>query len=113
MKIKILTYIIITYALASLFPWWIIACVGTFIGFISRSNKEAILSASISLIFVWLLKLGINFFILDYLIIDKIKIFLNLSSFQLIFISLTIPLIISIFSSLFGYQLKKVISNEK
>ena len=108
MKIKIFIYIIVTYILASIFPWWIIAFCGTLIGFISNTNKEAILSASISLTFVWFFKLILNFFIMDYLIINKIKYFLGLSSFMIICASLLIPLIISILSSLFGHQLKKV-----
>tara|TARA_Y100000996_G_scaffold287743_1_gene227294 strand:- start:143 stop:478 length:336 start_codon:yes stop_codon:yes gene_type:complete len=107
-KNKILIYIIITYSLASIFPWWIIVFVGTLIGFLSKTSKEAILSGVISLVFVWLIKLIINFFIADYLIIDKIKLFLNLSSFSIICISLLIPLILGMLSALFGYQLKKV-----
>ena len=108
MKIKIFTYIIVTYILASIFPWWIIACSGTLIGFISRTSKEAVLCSCISLIFVWLFKLILNFFIMDYLIINKIREFLGLGSFMIILISLLIPLIIGFFSALFGYQLKRV-----
>ena len=108
MKSRIFIYITSTYILASIFPWWIIAFCGTLIGFISKTNKEAILYASISLTFVWFFKLIINFFIMDYLIINRIKEFLGLGSFMIICVSLLIPLIISIFSSLFGHQLKKV-----
>ena len=108
MKSKVYIYIIITYTLASIFPWWIIAFSGTLIGFISKTNKEAVLYSSLSLIFVWFFKLILNFFIMDYLIINRIKEFLGLSSFMIICISLLIPLIVGIFSSLFGHQLKKV-----
>ena len=40
MKNKILIYIIATYSLASIFPWWIIVFVGTLIGFLSKTSKE-------------------------------------------------------------------------
>ena len=108
MKSKIFIYIIITYILAYIFPWWIIAFSGTLIGFMSTTNKEAVLCSCLSLVSVWLFKLILNFFIMDYLIINRIKEFLGLSSFMIICISLLIPLMISIVSSLFGYQLKKV-----
>jgi len=107
-KNRILIYIVITYSLASMFPWWIIAFVGTLIGFLSKTSKEAVLYGATSLIFVWFVKLIINFFISDYLIIDKIKLFFNLNSFLIICISLIIPLLIGVLSALFGYQLKKV-----
>lgn len=108
MKSKFFIYIITTYTLASIFPWWIIAFSGTLIGFISRTQKEAILYSSVSLVSVWMFKLILNFFIMDYLIINRIKEFLGMSSFMIICISLLVPLIVSIFSSLFGHQLKKV-----
>ena len=108
MKTKISIYIVITYILASLFPWWIITFSGTLIGFTSKTSKQAILDSCITLVSVWFLKLILNFFILDYLIIYKIKEFLGLSSFMIIFLSILIPGVIGIFSSLFGHQLKKV-----
>jgi len=108
MKNKIFIYIIATYMLASIFPWWIIAFSGTLIGFISKTYKQAILYSCLTLTFVWFSKLILNFFIMDYLIINKIKEFLGMGSFMIICISLSIPLLIGFFSSLFGHQLKKV-----
>ena len=95
--------------MASLLPWWIITFSGTLIGFNSKTSKQAILDSCITLVSVWFFKLILNFFIfLDYIIIYKIKEFLGLSSFMIIFLSILIPGIIGIFSSLFGHQLKKV-----
>tara|TARA_Y100000766_G_scaffold273354_1_gene274168 strand:- start:600 stop:893 length:294 start_codon:yes stop_codon:yes gene_type:complete len=94
--------------MASLFPWWIITFSGTLIGFTSKTYKQAILHSCITLASVWFLKLILNFFIFDYIIIDKIKEFLGLSSFMIIFLTILIPIVIGIFSSLFGHQLKKV-----
>tara|TARA_B100002052_G_scaffold94209_1_gene86893 strand:- start:2214 stop:2549 length:336 start_codon:yes stop_codon:yes gene_type:complete len=108
MKTKIFIYIVISYAMASLLPWWVIAFSGTLIGFNSKTYKQAILHSCITLTSVWFFKLILNFFILDYIIIDKIKEFLGLSSFMIIFLTLLIPIIIGFFSSLFGHQLKKV-----
>ncbi len=113
MKIKYISiYTVITYVLCIYLPWWILAIMGIFIGFYAKNLKSGIYESTISLTLVWLIKLMINFFIQDYIIISKIKIFMNLNSLQLILLTLMVPIIIGFISSIFGYKLKEVIKSE-
>ena len=113
MKIKYISiYTVITYVLCIYLPWWILAIVGIFIGFYAKNLKSGIYESTISLSLAWAIKLIGNFFIQDYIIIDKIKIFMNLNSFQLILLTLMVPIIIGFVSSMFGYKLKEVIKSE-
>ena len=113
MKIKYISiYTVITYVLCIYFPWWILAIIGVFIGFYAKNLKSGIYESIVSLTLAWLIKLIVNFFIHHYIIIDKIKIFMNLNSFQLILLTLMVPIIIGFVSSMFGYKLKEVVKSE-
>tara|TARA_B100001123_G_C15298816_1_gene1020271 strand:+ start:536 stop:880 length:345 start_codon:yes stop_codon:yes gene_type:complete len=114
MRIKyIYIFTVITYVLCIYLPWWILAVIGTFIGFYAKNIKSGMYESMISLTLAWLIKLIDNFFIQDYIIVDKIKVFMNLNSFQLILLTLMIPIIIGLISSIFGYKLKEVVKSEE
>ena len=54
-----------------------------------------------------------NLFIQDYIIFEKMKAFLGLNSFTLIMVTLMIPILIGLLSSIFGYELKKAVRYDK
>ena len=110
---RIASYIIIAFIFCLFSPWWIIAIIGTFIGFYAKTIYTAIFESIISLSIVWFIMIINNLFIQDYLIIHKIKDFLGLNDIALIMITLSIPILIGFISSLFGYELKKGVSFEE
>ena len=77
---RIILYTIIVFIFSLFSPWWIIAIVGTFIGFYSKTGYNAIIDSTISLSMAWLIMLINNLFIQDYIIINKIQDFLGLNS---------------------------------
>ena len=113
--IKITFYVAIAFLLSRLGPWWIITIVSTFIGFFAPSLKRALFEGAFSVTAAWLIMLIINLFIRQDIVImvDKIKLFLGLNSIMLILITLLIPMLTGLISSLFGYELKKVVEYEK
>ena len=110
---RIMLYIIIVFILSLFSPWWIISIAGTFIGFYSKTGYNAIIDSTLSISIAWLIMLINNLFIQDYIIINKMQDFLGFNSITLLLITLIIPILIAPLSSLFGYELKKVIRYEK
>ncbi|MAV65280.1 MAG: hypothetical protein CMG00_08835 [Candidatus Marinimicrobia bacterium] len=106
-------YTVGTYVLCSYFPWWTLAIIATLIGFCSSSLKSGVFYSVIPVTLAWSIKLIENFFVQDHIILNKIKIFMNLNSFQLILLTLMIPIIVGCISSVFGYKLKEVIKSEE
>ena len=48
---------IITYVLSYYFPWWILAIIGTLIGFCAKNIKVGIYESMTSLTLAWFIKL--------------------------------------------------------
>ena len=61
----------------------------------------------------WFIMLINNLFIQDYIIINKMKDFFGFNYIVLILITLLVPILIGFISSLFGYELKRVIKFEE
>ena len=111
--IKMICYIIIAFIFSLFLPWWVISIIGVFIGFHATTYRKAIFESVLTLLLSWAIMLVNNLFIQDYVILEKINIFLGLSSLGLIIITLIIPVLIGFVSAIFGYQLKEVVKYEK
>ena len=114
-RIRIVIYIMITFLFCTISPWWIISLIGTTIGFCANTKYNAIFESVISLSVIWFIMLINNLFIQEdkFIIVNKMKAFLGLNSITLIIVTLMIPILIGMIASLFGYELRKVISDEK
>ena len=85
MRIKyIYIFTVITYILCIYLPWWILAVIGTFIGFYAKNLKSGVYESMISLTLAWFIKLIDNFFIQDYIIVDKILVSTEILSLLII-----------------------------
>ena len=111
--IRLGSYIIISFLLSLVAPWWIISVIGTYIGFCATTYKKAIFESIFTLSLTWFIMIFNNLFIQDYIIVQKMKAFLGFSSFTLIIITLMIPILIGLLSSIFGYELKKAVRYDK
>jgi len=107
--------LIICYGFCLVFPWWIITILGMIIGFNSKSLFQALVDSSSTITFSWFIMLINNFYIQSdkFLLIGRMKDFLKLNDFSLIIITLTIPFLISLITSYFGYELKKAVKNDQ
>ena len=112
-SIRLISYVIIAFLLSMVSPWWIIAVIGTYIGFCATTCKKAIFESILTLSLTWFIMIFNNLFIQDYIIIEKMKAFLGFSSLSLIIVTLMIPILIGFLSAIFGYQLKEVVKYEK
>ena len=112
--IRIFLYFIIAFAVCLFFPWWIIAMISTVIGFFAQTKFRAVLDSAIVLFLCWFSMIINNFFIDEskFLIVNKIQNFLGMNQIVLIIITLMIPLLVGTLASLFGYQLRKVVSDD-
>ena len=111
--IRLGSYIIISFLLSLVAPWWIISVIGTYIGFCATTCKKAIFESIFTLSLTWFIMIFNNLFIQDYIIVEKMKAFLGLNSFTLIMVTLMIPILIGLLSSIFGYELKKAVRYDK
>ena len=111
--IRMLCYLLIAFIFSLFSPWWIIAILGTFIGFYAKTCRKAVFESMLTLSITWFIMIFNNLFIQDYIIVEKMKNLLGLNSITLIIITLMIPIVIGFLSSLLGYELKKVIRYEK
>ena len=111
--IRMICYLLIAFIFSLFSPWWIIAILGTFIGFHATSSFKAIFESMLILSITWFIMIFNNLFIQDYLIVEKMKDLLGLNSIVLIIITLMIPIVIGFLSSLLGYELKKAVRYEK
>ena len=111
--IRLGSYIIISFLLSLVAPWWIISVIGTYIGFCATTCKKAILESILTLSLTWFIMIFNNLFIQDYIIVEKMKAFLGFSSFTLIVVTLIIPILIGLLSSIFGYELKKAVRYDR
>tara|TARA_B100002052_G_C15377846_1_gene374029 strand:+ start:25 stop:384 length:360 start_codon:yes stop_codon:yes gene_type:complete len=111
---RILLYSLIAFIFSLIFPWWIISVTGTAIGFFAKTRYWAIVD-SLALPISWFIMIINNFYIQEskFIIIDRMELFLGLNSIALIMITLIIPIVIGIVSSLFGYELRKVVSDDE
>ena len=112
-SIRLISYVIIAFLLSMVSPWWIIAVIGTYIGFCAKTCKKAIFESIFTLSLTWFIMIFNNLFIQDYIIVEKMKAFLGLNSFTLIMVTLMIPILIGLLSSIFGYELKKAVRYDK
>ena len=112
-SIRLISYVIIAFLLSLVSPWWITAVIGTYIGFCATTCKKAILESILTLSLTWFIMIFNNLFIQDYIIVEKMKAFLGLNSFTLIMVTLMIPILIGLLSSIFGYELKKAVRYDK
>ena len=112
-SIRLISYVIIAFLLSMVSPWWITAVIGTYIGFCATTCKNAIFESIFTLLFTWFIMTFNNLFIQDYIIVEKMKAFLGFSSFALIVVTLMIPVLIGLLSSIFGYELKKAVRYDK
>ena len=114
-RIRVVIYVVITFLFCLIAPWWIISLIGTIIGFCANNRYNAIFESIMSLSSAWLIMLINNLFIQEdkFIIVHKMKAFLGLNSITLIIITVMIPILIGAIASLFGYELRKVISDKK
>ena len=112
--IRISLYCIIAFIMCLFFPWWIIAAISTFIGFFAQTKFRAIIESTIVVFLCWFIMIINNFFIDEskFLIINKMQNFLGMNQIVLIIITIMIPLLVGTLASLFGYQLRKVVSDD-
>ena len=113
--IRIFLYSVTAFIACLFFPWWIIAIIGTGIGFFANTKSRAIIESIIALSLSWLFMIINNFFIDEskFLIVEKMQEFLGIGRFFLIVITLAIPVLVGSISSLFGYELRKVVKDDE
>ena len=111
---RICLYTIASFIMCIFFPWWIIAVIGTVIGFFNKSIFNGVIESNSVLSLCWLAMIINNFFIDEskFLIVNRVQDFLGMSQFFLIIITLMIPLLVGTLASIFGYQLRKVVSDD-
>tara|TARA_Y100000996_G_scaffold197117_1_gene154586 strand:- start:4285 stop:4641 length:357 start_codon:yes stop_codon:yes gene_type:complete len=107
-------YTITSFIMCVFFPWWIIAVIGTVIGFFNRSIFNGVIESNLVLFLCWLVMIINNFFIDEskFLIVNRIQDFLGMNQLFLIIITLMIPFLVGTLASIFGYQLRKVVSDD-
>ena len=112
--IQIFLYFISAFVMCLFFPWWIIAIISTVIGFFAQTKFRAVIESTIVLFLCWFSMIINNFFIDEskFLIVNKMQDFLGMNQIILIIITLMIPLLVGTLASLFGYQLRKVVSDD-
>jgi len=112
--IRIFLYSVITFVTCLFFPWWIITVISTVIGFFAETKYRATIDSAIVLSFSWFIMIMNNLFIDEskFLIVNKMQDFLGINQIILIIITLMIPILVGTIASLFGYQLRKVVSDD-
>lgn len=112
--IRILLYSIITFIACLFLPWWFIAVIGTVIGFFAETKYRAAIDSVLVLSLSWFIMMINNFFIDEskFIIVNKMQDFLGINQIILIIITLMIPILVGTIASLFGYQLRKVVSDD-
>ena len=113
-SLRICLYTIISFIMCIFFPWWIISVIGTVIGFFNKSIFNGVIESNLVLFLCWLIMIINNFFIDEskFLIVRRIQDFLGINQFFLIIITLMIPLVVGTLASIFGFQLRKVVSDD-
>ena len=112
--LRICLYTIISFIMCIFFPWWIISVIGTVIGFFNKSIFNGVIESNLVLFLCWRIMIINNFFIDEskFLIVRRIQDFLGINQFFLIIITLMIPLVVGTLASIFGFQLRKVVSDD-
>ena len=90
-------------------PWWLIWIILGVYGWSCNNYKNAIGFGGVIAAIVWGIKLGIGYLTGGSILMHRVAEMMNLgSSFGLITVSLIIAFILGIFSSLSGFQLKRL-----